>query len=355
MSQGAVFRGTNMKRQFPTLKAARARRAARGIAVSIAAAMALSAAPISAHADEKGVSFWLPGLFGSFASVPGSPGWSGTAVYYHTSVGSSAGANFQQGGKVVAGLGGQGDIALYGVTYTFAQPIVGGQFALSMYNIAGRNAADVSATLTGPFGRQISGSRSDSLTAFGDLIPQATLKWNNGVNNFMIYGTGDIPVGSYDPNRLANLGIGHGAVDGGAGYSYLNPATGWEFSATGGLTYNFENMSTNYQNGIDGHLDWGISRFLTQQFDVGAVGYFYQQLTGDSGSGDRIGAFESSVAAIGGQANYLFPIGDKLKGVAGLKIYKEVYSQNRPDGWNAWLTFNISEAMAQAKPVTAKY
>lgn len=317
--------------------------------------MALSAAPISAHADEKGVSFWLPGLFGSFASVPGSPGWSGTAVYYHTSVGSSAGANFQQGGKVVAGLGGQGDIALYGVTYTFAQPIVGGQFALSMYNIAGRNAADVSATLTGPFGRQISGSRSDSLTAFGDLIPQATLKWNNGVNNFMIYGTGDIPVGSYDPNRLANLGIGHGAVDGGAGYSYLNPATGWEFSATGGLTYNFENMSTNYQNGIDGHLDWGISRFLTQQFDVGAVGYFYQQLTGDSGSGDRIGAFESSVAAIGGQANYLFPIGDKLKGVAGLKIYKEVYSQNRPDGWNAWLTFNISEAMAQAKPVTAKY
>jgi hypothetical protein len=29
----------------------------------------------------------------------------------------------------------------------------------------------------------------------------------------MVYGTGDIPVGDYDPRRLANLGIGHGAID----------------------------------------------------------------------------------------------------------------------------------------------
>jgi hypothetical protein len=34
----------------------------------------------------------------------------------------------------------------------------------------------------------------------------------------MVYGAGDIPVGDYDPNRLANLAIGHGAVDFGGGY-----------------------------------------------------------------------------------------------------------------------------------------
>ncbi len=331
------------------------RGARRWVLVSAAAAVSVAAAPLTAHADEKGISFWLPGLFGSFASVPVDPGWSGTVIYYHTSVGAAAGANFQQGSKIVAGVSGQGDLALYGVTYTFAQPVAGGQFAMSMYNVAGRNGVDAAATLSGPFGNQISGSRSDSITAFGDLIPQATLKWNSGVNNFMIYGTGDIPVGAYDPNRLANIGIGHGAIDGGAGYSYLNPATGWEFSATGGLTYNFENISTQYQNGVDGHLDWGLSRFLTKQFDIGAVGYFYQQLTGDSGSGDRLGPFESNVVAVGGQANYLFPIGDKVKGVASVKIYKELYSNNRPDGWNAWLTLNLSEAAAQLQPVTAKY
>jgi len=313
--------------------------------------------PLPACADEGGVSFWLPGLFGSFAAAPGNPGWSGTLISYHTSVSAGGGKVFQDGTNIVAGLSGQGDLALYGITYTFAQPVVGGQFAVSVFNVAGRNAADVSATLTGPLGNQISGTRGQSLTSFGDLIPQTTLKWNSGVNNFMIYGTGDIPVGDYDANRLANLGIGHGAIDGGAGYTYLNPATGYEFSATGGLTYNFENMATQYQNGIDSHIDWGLSKFLTKQFDVGIVGYYFQQLTGDSGSGDRLGPFRSRVVGLGPQANLLFPVGDKVSGAASLKLYKEFDAQNRPEGWNAWLTISLSEAPPHpaAAPVTVKY
>ncbi len=89
------------------------------------------------------------------------------------------------------------------------------------------------------------------MTSLGDLIPQATLKWNQGVNNYMIYGSGDIPVGDYGSDRLANIGLGHAAVDGGAGYTYLNPANRLEFSAVAGVTYNFINPSTQYQNGID--------------------------------------------------------------------------------------------------------
>src|SRR5215813_11574338 len=51
---------------------------------------ALTAAiPQIAHADENGVSFWLPGLFGSLAAVPQTPGWSLGSVYYHTSVGAN--------------------------------------------------------------------------------------------------------------------------------------------------------------------------------------------------------------------------------------------------------------------------
>src|SRR5262245_39978615 len=44
-------------------------------------------------------------------------------------------------------------------------------------------------------------------------------------------------------------------VDGGVGYTYFNPKTGHELSAVAGLTYNFENEHTDYQNGIDFHLD----------------------------------------------------------------------------------------------------
>jgi hypothetical protein len=41
-------------------------------------------------------------------------------------------------------------------------------------------------------------SISDSVTGFGDVLPIATLRWNNGVHNYMTYITGDIPVGAYD-------------------------------------------------------------------------------------------------------------------------------------------------------------
>src|SRR5690606_19540468 len=99
----------------------------------------------------------------------------------------------------------------------------------------------------------------------------------------MAYLTGGIPVGDYDPDRLSNLGIGHAALDAGGAYTYLDTETGWEFSATAGLTYNFENPDTDYTSGIDSHLDVGMSRFLNERLFVGLVGYAYVQLTPDEG------------------------------------------------------------------------
>jgi hypothetical protein len=189
------------------------------------------------------------------------------------------------------------------------------------------------------------------------MLPQVYMKWNEGVNNFMIYGWGDIPVGAYQSTRLANLGLGHGAADAGAGYTYLDTTIGHEFSAVAGLTYNLENTSTNYQNGVDFHLDWAASQFLSKQFLVGVVGYLYQEVGCDSGSGDRVGCFQSRVVGLGPQIGYLFPIGD-LQGYLNLKAYGEFANQDRPDGWNIWLTFSISPAAptppAAAKPLVYK-
>jgi hypothetical protein len=156
----------------------------------------LSATATISRADESGNSFWLPGTFGSLAATPGQPGWAFAAVYYHTSVS------------------------------------VGADVARSRELQIGRFNPNLNVNLNAI-------SISDSVTGFGDLYPQASLKWNSGVNNFMTYVTGDIPVGDYSSTRLANLGLGHGAIDGGAGYTYFNPATGREFSAVTGLTYNF--------------------------------------------------------------------------------------------------------------------
>jgi hypothetical protein len=315
--------------------------------LTIAAATTL---PNAAIADEGGLSFWLPGLYGSLSSVPGVPGWSYSAIYYHSDISAGGNKTFPQGGEIRAGLAGRADIVAYGPTYIFEEPVLGGQAAFSLLGIVGNTEASVDATLTGPGGKTVSGHLSQSLFSYGDVLPQATLKWNEGVNNFMLYATGDIPVGDYDEHRLANAGLGHGAIDGGVGYTYFDPKTGHEFSVAAGLTYNLENEHTHYQNGIDAHIDWGASQFLSEQVHVGLVGYYYQQLTGDSGEGATLGDFISSVAGIGPQIGYIFPAGD-MQGYVNLKGYYEFEAENRPQGWNVWVTLAFSPKAPPAAPM----
>jgi hypothetical protein len=316
----------------------------------------------SAQADESGVSFWLPGFFGSLAAAPQQPGWALTSVYYHTSV--SAGADvarareFQIGRLPItatavasASVNARADMAFALPTYTFATPVLGGQLTLGAVGIYGRVDTSLQGSVTGalatplgafPFSRF--DTIADSVTGFGDVWPLATLRWNNGVHNYMTYMTGDIPVGAYDSTRMSNIGIGHGAIDAGAGYTYLNPQTGHEFSGVLGFTYNFENRSTQYQNGVDMHFDWGASQFLTKQFQVGVVGYVYKEIGCDSGSGDRVGCFQSQVVGAGPQLGFIIPLSTTTQGYLNLKSYWEFANQNRPDGWNAWVTFVISPA-----------
>ena len=324
---------------------------------------ALLLAPAHALADESGVSFWLPGQFGSLAAAPQVPGWQFATVNYFTSVkasGNVAAAKEIQIGRfsptlkvnLNVELKAQPDLQFFSGTYVFPISVLGGQFALGMTTAAGYSHVLIDGTLTaalGPFTATRTGSIGDSRTGFADLYPMATLRWNAGVHNFMTYVTGDIPTGTYDPTRLANFGIGHAAIDGGVGYTYLNPKTGYEFSVVTGMTYNYENNDTDYRNGNDWHLDWGASKFLTKQWQVGVVGYVYDQVTADRGARPFLGSNESRVASVGPQIGYLIPLGS-MQGYLNLKGYYEFDASRRPSGWNTWLTFAI---MPSAEPPPA--
>jgi hypothetical protein len=336
-------------------------RAGRGAFAAVALIAAFLSVPKMALADEGGVSFWLPGMFGSLAAAPTQPGFSFADVYYHTSV--SAGSEVATAREITIGrfsptlsatlsgnLNASADLNIAIPSYVFATPFLGAQLAVSMATIYGRSNTGLAATVSGslgpiPFTR--SDTFNDSVTAFGDLYPQATLKWNQGVNNFMTYIMGDVPVGAYDSTRLANLGIGHGAIDGGGGYTYFNPQSGHEFSAVGGFTYNFVNPSTNYQNGVDFHMDLAAAQFLSKQVFIGAVGYIYDQVSPDRGSAPILGPVESRVAGVGPQIGYLFPIGN-MQGYLNAKAYFEFDSHDRASGFNTWLTFSISPAAPPA-------
>src|SRR3974390_2262249 len=166
----------------------------------------------TARADEGGVSFWIPGLFGSLAAVPQQqPGWSLSSIYYHTSVSAGGDVALQREftiGKIPAplnltaslnaNLNATGDFGFFAPSYAFATPVLGGQASLSMLTAVGGDSTSLSGTLSGSLsaaGITVPFTRSDSfgsaVTGFGDLVPLATIKWNKGDHNYMTYLTGD--------------------------------------------------------------------------------------------------------------------------------------------------------------------
>jgi hypothetical protein len=135
----------------------------------------------TALADEGGVSFWLPGTYGSLASVPAVPGWSFSTFNYYNSVSASKGADFLRGGGTVAGVNSRIDFLFVNPAYVFATPVLGGQASAGMDALIGPNTTSAFGTVTGPGGLSLSGSRSDTEFGVGDLYPTRSLRWSQGV------------------------------------------------------------------------------------------------------------------------------------------------------------------------------
>lgn len=302
--------------------------------------MACAAVARNTQADEGGASFWLPGQFGSLAATLTKPGWSLSSTYHHASTSTATGKNFEIGGRIETGVSARTNLLFITPTYTFSNSVLGGQAAISITGTFGRNDVSADATLAGPNGNILSRNDRSSLTGIGDLFPYGTIRWNAGNHNFMTYTMLGVPVGNYKVGHLTNLGINHWSVDIGGGYTYFNTQTGRELSIVTGFTRNFENHGTHYLNGNNLHLDWSASQFLSRNWHAGLVGYFYHQITGDSGSGALLGNFKSRVTGIGPQVSYQFMIG-KREYYLNLRGYKEFEAENRPEGWNTWITLTI--------------
>lgn len=301
----------------------------------LATAVFVSVSALEAWADEGGSGYWLPGSFAWQAAVPSAIGFTIETAYYHATQSTDPSLNVSRGNNLIAGLYTSSNFLMVTPTYAMATPGIGGQLELSLtFQMGNYTAADAGTTI------------ADSMTALGDVSPAMAQKWVVDVHNFMAYAAGNIPVGSYDPSRLATTGLGHWAVDGGLGYTYYDDKSGREFSAVLGLTYNFMNPSTAYQSGVDLHLDLSASQALNDSFYAGVVGYIYNQISGDTGSGAALGAFPSRVVGVGPQVGYNFSLGGRDVQM-NARAYYEVAGQNRPVGWNAWLTFTIALAKSE--------
>jgi hypothetical protein len=73
-----------------------------------------------------------------------------------------------------------------------------------------------------------------------------------------------------------------------ASLSYMSSKMGLELSAFAGIDFNMKNTDTEYRSGTQFHLDLTVAQHLplfSGIIGIGANGFWYQQVSGDSGSG----------------------------------------------------------------------
>ena len=94
-----------------------------------------------------------------------------------------------------------------------------------------------------------------------------------------------------------------------------------------------------YRSGVDVHLDWAISPVLTERLHIGAVGYVYDQLTGDSGAPPALGGFNPALPARA--ADRVLPSSREPDGYLNVRGYYEFNARNRLEGWT-WVRHVLS-------------
>ena len=323
----------------------------RATGVSMAAVAALIAAS-PAQADESGASVYLLGSGGPGAAVlPPLEGiYFQNDLYYYDG---SAGGELQIpiGGSVVAGLDAQILADFASLAWVPSTNFAGGTLVVGAALPVGAPAVDVSAIITGPGGGTAGLRRSDRAMVVGDPLVTASLGWQAGKDLHVTASTlVNIPVGHYRENQLANLAFHRWAGDFSLAGTWLDEEAGWDVSAKAGVTINGTNTFTDYNSGNDFHLEGAVEKKFTKAWSAGVQGYYYKQISGDSGAGARLGPFKGEVAGIGGTIAYNF-IAIKTPVSARLRVMTEFGAKNRLEG--TMMLFTIATPLKLVLPAGA--
>lgn len=308
--------------------------------VSLIAFTGLMLVTSLAQAVEGGRSLYLLGKRGPLAGLIPKPG-----VYITNDIYNYSGSTDQElpiAGIVSQDVSGKATSNLFQSTWITDTKFNDARLALGLlipYNYI-RTKAQGTATYAGtPINAQI----SDSVSAVGDPVVAASLGWRkpNGddLRAWNIYASLFVPVGSYEVGRLANAGANRWGLDIGTAFSGGNKKRGREFSGILGVTFNGENLDTEYQSGIESHLELSYKQHLSSGWSGGLVGYANQQLTADSGGPALIGDFKGRVFAIGPEIAYQFKAGGTSIGM-DLRWYHEFDAKNRVEGDGVFFTIS---------------
>jgi hypothetical protein len=233
------------------------------------------------------------------------------------------------------------------VTASYVTPleILGAHYALGLVWSSATNTflkGKLAVSAQNPLlNRYLTRSQEGTYTGVSDLlITPVSLGWHLGQWHIMAFGNVYAPVGSYNPNRRLNTGLGRYAVEPNVAVTWLHPKYGQEVSLSMGYTMNFQDPSTHYTTGQEFHLEYFLGQHLPKGFALGLAGYIYNQMTADTGSGASLGAFHGQTVALGPCLTYSGKIGNHAIGV-NARYYNELKVHNRFDGQAFFLTLSL--------------
>jgi hypothetical protein len=296
------------------------------------AALAIAAPP--ALAGEGGVSHVAPGANATLVDLPPTtPGWFFKPMYLNYR--GDAAAKIPTAAGIVANANADVSTLAIGGGYGFDGKVLGGAtygvaafLPYSWIDISGNTAA-------------LGGKRIESkVDGFGDLtIVPVLLGWKDADLQYDFLLPIYAPTGSYALGRLGNPGLNYWTFDPTVGVSYNDAKSGLNAAIHLGYAMNTENNDTSYRSGDYLTVDASIQQIfpLGAGFaNIGAEGWYFQQVTCDSGSGATLGCFKGRTAGIGPVLGYIQPIGqDKL--IFELKWLPELETKNRLNGDFVWL------------------
>lgn len=309
-----------------------------------ATALAASLTILTVHAEEGAGGHYLPGATSSFVdTLPGKPGFVFANAFTYYDGSADLGKTLDFGGLL--GLNASATCradTLFGI-YQTDYELLGGRYAVA--------AAlpfvdlDVSATVVPPIGPTF--LKSDSDSGIGDIaLYPFMIGWTDGPDlkydvRLGVYA----PTGDYQVGKLANTGRNYWTFEPSVSVSWLSTKIGTEATLFAGFDINTENPDTNYKSGTSFHLDGTLAQHFPIGdlgiFGIGANGFYYQQISGDSGSGATLGDFEGHTAGVGPVVSFVTKVaGNDL--AAELKWLPELNVTRRLKGDTIWFKVGMS-------------
>ncbi len=299
--------------------------------------------PLSAHAEEGGSGHYMPGGAASFIdTLPGKPGLAIANFFNFYDASASISRQLPFGGLVTAGL----DATAYSDTvvalYQTPLKLLGGYYAVGVAipYVWMRAKGEI----TGPLGNTI--TVRDKASGIGDITLYPFMLGWTGLNGDLKYDTRlgiYAPTGDYDKGKLANLGKNYWTFEPAVSLSYISSKIGLELSAFAGIDFNTKNHKTDYRSGTQFHLDFTVAEHLPLFggiIGLGANAFYYQQITGDSGSGASLGNFKGRTLGIGPVLSYATKIWKKDL-VAEVKWLPEIEVKKRLKGDIIWFKLGM--------------